>query len=133
MKYLPAIAGVLLGLLFAFASLAYFFNLMGDQPPPAKDSAMEHFFIAIGTTGYLTFVKVLELIGAVLVAIPATRRIGLLILGPIVVNIIAAHVFIVGGGMANPLFIAVVVLPLYLVWAERRAFLAYLRGGAQSA
>ena len=27
MKYLPAIAGVLLGLLFAFASLAYFFNL----------------------------------------------------------------------------------------------------------
>lgn len=133
MKYLPAIAGVLLGLLFAFASLAYFFNLMGDQPPAAKDSAMEHFFIAIGTTGYLTFVKVLELIGAVLVAIPATRRIGLLILGPIVVNIIAAHVFIVGGGMANPLFIAVVVLPLYLVWAERRAFLAYLRGGAQSA
>ena len=130
MKYLPAIAGVLLGLLFAFASLAYFFNLMGDQPPPPKDSAMEHFFIAFGTTGYLTFVKVLELIGAVLVAIPATRRLGLLILGPIVVNIIATHLLIMGGGMANPLFIAVVVLPLYLVWAERRAFLAYLRGGA---
>lgn len=133
MKYLPAIAGVLLGLLFAFASLAYFFNLMGDQPPPPKDSAMEHFFIAFGTTGYLTFVKALELLGAVLVAIPATRRIGLLILGPIVVNIIATHVLIMGGGMANPLFIAVVVLPLYLVWAERRAFLAYLRGGAQPA
>jgi putative oxidoreductase len=133
MKYLPAIAGVLLGLLFAFASLAYFFNLMGDQPPPPKDSAMEHFFIAFGTTGYLTFVKVLELIGAVLVAIPATRRLGLLILGPIVVNIIATHVLIMGGGMANPLFIAVIVLPLYLVWAERRAFLAYLRGGAQPA
>jgi putative oxidoreductase len=133
MKYLPAIAGVLLGLLFAFASLAYFFNLMGDQPPPPKDSAMEHFFIAFGTTGYLTFVKALELIGAVLVAIPATRRLGLLILGPIVVNIIATHVLIMGGGMANPLFIAVVVLPLYLVWAERRAFLAYLRGGAQPA
>jgi putative oxidoreductase len=133
MKYLPAIAGVLLGALFAFASLAYFFNLMGDQPPPPKDSAMEHFFIAFGTTGYLTFVKTLELIGAVLVAIPATRRLGLLILGPIVVNIIATHVLIMGGGMANPLFIAVVVLPLYLVWAERHAFLAYLRGGAQPA
>ena len=46
------------------------------------------------------------------------------------VNIIATHLLIMGGGMANPLFIAVVVLPLYLVWAERRAFLAYLRGGA---
>jgi putative oxidoreductase len=133
MKYLPAIAGVLLGLLFAFASLAYFFNLMGDQPPPPKDSAMEHFFIALGSTGYLTFVKVLELVGAVLVAIPVTRRLGLLILGPIVVNIIATHVLIVGGGMANPMFILVIVLPLYLVWVERRAFLAYLRGGTPSA
>ncbi|MBA3698128.1 MAG: hypothetical protein H0W78_04680 [Planctomycetes bacterium] len=133
MKYLPAIAGVLLGLLFAFASLAYFFNLMGDQPPPAKDSATEHFFIALGTTGYLTFVKVLELIGAVLVAIPATRRIGLLILGPIVVNIIAVHGLIMGGGFANPMIIAVIVLPLYLVWVERRAFLAYLRGGVPPA
>lgn len=133
MRHLPAIAGVLLGLLFAFASLAYFFNLMGDQPPPPKDSAMEHFFIAFGSTGYLTFVKTLELIGAVLVAIPATRRIGLLILGPIVVNIIATHVFIMGGGMANPLFVLAVVLPLYLVWVERRAFIAYLRGGVQPA
>lgn len=133
MKYLPAIAGILLGALFAFASLAYFFNLMGDQPPPPKDSAMEHFFIAFGTTGYFTFVKTLELIGAVLVAIPATRRLGLLILGPIVVNIIATHLLIMGGGMANPMFIAVIVLPLFLVWVERRAFLAYLRGGTQPA
>jgi putative oxidoreductase len=128
MKYLPIIAGILLGLIFAFASLAYFFNLVAGDPP-AKDSATEHFFIAIGTTGFLTFVKALELIGAVTVAIPKTRRIGLLILGPIVVNIIAFHVFIAGGGMANPMFVLVVVLPLYLVWAERRAFIAYLRGG----
>lgn len=133
MKYLPAIAGVLLGLLFAFASLAYFFNLMGDQPPPPKDSAMEHFFIAIATTGFLTFVKVLELTGAVLVAIPATRRIGLLILGPIAVNILAFHLLIARDGILNPMLIAVAVLPLYLVWAERRAFLAYLRGGNQPA
>lgn len=132
MKYLPAIAGVLLGLLFAFASLAYFFNLV-DAPPPPKDSAVEHFFIAIATTGFLTFVKVLELIGAVLVAIPATRRAGLLILGPIVVNILAFHLLVARDGILNPMLIMVVVLPLYLVWVERRAFLAYLRGGAQPA
>ena len=130
MKYLPAIAGVLLGLLFAFASLAYFFQL-GPKPEFPEGTPVAHFFAAFGPTGYFTFVKTLELIGAVLVAIPATRRLGLLVLGPIVVNIIAVHVLIMGGGVANPMFIAVVVLPLYLVWAERRAFLAYLRGGTQ--
>ena len=70
-----------------------------------------------------------ELLGGILVAIPYTRRLGMLILGPIVVNIIAFHALIAGGGMANPMFIAVVVLPLFLLWAERRAFAAYLRGG----
>lgn len=132
MKYLPAIAGVLLGLIFAFASLAYFFNLM-DAPPPPKDSAVEHFFIAIASTGYLTFIKVIELLGAVLVAIPVTRRLGLLLLGPIIVNILAFHLLVARDGIANPMLIAVVVLSLYLVWAERRAFIAYLRGSAQPA
>jgi hypothetical protein len=35
--------------------------------------------------------------------------------------------------MSITMLTLVVVLPLYLVWAERRAFLAYLRGGAQPA
>lgn len=129
MKYLPIIAGILLGLIFLFASLAYFFNLV-DAPPPPAGSAMESFFVATAPTGFLAFVKALELIGGLLVAIPATRRLGLLILGPIVVNIIAFHVLIARGGWDNPMFILVVVLPLYLVWVERRAFVAYLRGGA---
>ena len=132
MRYLPAIAGVLLGLVFAFASLAYFFNLV-DAPPPPKDSAVEHFFIAIGTTGYLTFIKAIELAGAVLVAIPRTRRLGLLLLGPIIVNILAFHLLVARDGIANPMLIGITVLSLFLVWAERRAFAAYLRGGTQPA
>jgi hypothetical protein len=132
MKHLPTIAGVLLGLIFAFASLAYFLQLF-PQPEFPAGTPIAHFFAAFGPTGYMTFVKALELIGAVLVAIPATRRLGLLILGPVVVNIIATHVFIMGGGWNNPLLIAAVVLPLYLLWAERRAFIAYLRGGAPAA
>jgi putative oxidoreductase len=132
MKYLPAIAGVLLGLIFAFASLAYFFNLV-EAPPPPKDSAVEHFFIAIASTGYLTFIKVIELMGAVLVAIPFTRRLGMLLLGPIVVNILAFHLLVARDGIANPMLIAVTVLSLYLLWAERRAFAAYLRGGPSPA
>lgn len=129
MTYLPHIAGALLGAIFLFASAAYFFNLV-DAPPPPPGSAMAFFFAATAPTGFLAFVKAFELIGGVLVAIPATRRAGLLILGPIVINIIAFHVFIARDGMANPMFLLVVALPLYLAWVDRRAFQGFLRGSA---
>lgn len=54
-------------------------------------------------TGYLTFVKVLEVVGGVLVAVPRTRNVGLLVLGPILLNIVAFHVFVTRGeGLLNP-------------------------------
>lgn len=130
MKYLTIIAGALLGLLFLFASLAYFFNLVkGD--PPAEGSPAAMFFAAFYPTGYLDFVKGCELVGAILIAFPKTRRLGLLVLGPIIINILAFHAFVKHGeGLFNPMIILIVVFTLFLVWAERRAFAAYIRGGA---
>jgi hypothetical protein len=82
------------------------------------------FLGAFGPTGYLTFIKVLELVGAVLVAIPRTRNLGLMVLVPILVNIVAFHVFIMRGeGMLNPLLIAPVLLAIYLIWVERKPIL----------
>lgn len=132
MKYLTAIAGVLLGLLFAFASLAYFFKLV-DMPPPPEGSPAAMFFGAFAPTGYLSFVKTCELLGAVLIAIPATRRLGLLVLGPIIINILAFHAFVARAGLFDPMIIVMVLLALFLVWAERRAFAAYIRGGTAPA
>jgi putative oxidoreductase len=130
MRYLPAIAGALLGLLFLFASLAYFFKLF-DVPPDPAGSPAALFKDALYPTGYFDFVKTCELIGAILIAIPKTRRLGLLVLGPIIVNIRAFHGFIKHGeGLFNPMIILIVALALFLVWAERRAFAAYIRGGA---
>ena len=83
------------------------------------------FFGAFGPTGYMTFVKVFELTGGILVAIPRTRNFGLLILGPILVNILAFHIFIMKGeGLQNPMLIVIVLLSLYLLWAWRRNFAA---------
>jgi len=129
MKYLPAIAGALLGLIFAFVSLAYFFHWMPERPAPPEGSAVAMFFGAFAPTGYLDFVKMLELIGAILVAVPFTRRLGLLILGPIIVNILAYTIFVAkGANLFSPMLIAIVVLGLFLLWAERRAFWVYIRG-----
>ena len=122
MKYAPTIAGIILGLLFIMSSVAVLFHLVQMSPPP-ESSPAAMFFGAFGPAGYMTFVKVLELIGGVLVAIPRTRNFGLLILGPILVNILAFHVFITkGAGLFDPMIIAIVVLSLYLLWAGRRGF-----------
>ena len=122
MKYAPTIAGILLGLLFIFASVVVLFNLV-KTPPIPEGTPMAMFMGAFEPTGYMTFVKVLELLGGILVAIPRTRNFGLLVLGPIIVNILAFNIFITKGvGLGNPMLILIVVLALYLLWVERKAF-----------
>jgi putative oxidoreductase len=127
MKYAPIVAGIVLGLLFIMAAVTVLFNLVQAPPPPAG-TPVAMFMGAFGPTGYLTFVKVLELIGGILVAIPRTRNLGLLILGPIIVNILAFHTFITSPkDLLNPMLIIIVVLALYLLWVERKAWAALVR------
>jgi len=122
MKYLPLIAGILLGLLFIMSSVTVLFNL-APTPEIPEGTPMAMFLGAFGPTGYLTFVKVCELLGGILVAIPRTRNYGLLVLGPIILNILAFHVFITNGeGILNPMIVVIVLLTLYLLWVGRKSF-----------
>lgn len=128
MKHLPNIVGALLGLAFIAFGLMYFLKLMPDQPPPPPDSAAAKFMGAFAPTGYLDFVKVLEILGGLLVAIPRTRNFGLLVLGPILINILAFHVFITkGAGLYDPPLIVLSVMAAYLLWSGRKAFAELLR------
>ena len=127
MKYAPTIAGILLGLLFIASALVVLLNLV-QMPPPPEGTPAAFFMAAFVPTGYLTFVKVLELLGGILVAIPRTRNFGLLVLGPIIVNILAFHTFVMKGtGLFDPPIIGICLLAAYLLWAGRKAF-ASLRG-----
>lgn len=127
MKIAAAIAGALLGLLFIFSSVVVLFGL-ADVPPPPEGTPAAHFMAAFAPTGYMTFVKVLELVGGILVAIPVTRNLGLLVLGPIIVNILAFHAFIMAGeGLFNPMIVFIVLASLFLLWVERKAFLGLVR------
>jgi hypothetical protein len=90
---------------------------------------MAMFNSALATTGYMKFIKVLELVGAILVAIPKTRNFGLLILGPIVVNILAFWIFIAKSVPPGPGLVITglaVVLSVYLLFAGRKAFAGLL-------
>lgn len=126
MKHIPNIAAGLLGLAFITFGLNHFLGFI-QMPPPPKGSPPYLFFGAIGPTGYLTFVKVCELLGGILVALPKTRNIGLLILGPIVVNILAFHAFLTNGaGFTDPAVIVVSLLSAYLLWVGRKNFCGLL-------
>ena len=125
-KHLPTIAGVVLGLLFIMASVVVLFKL-GPTPKFQEGSPIALFMGAFGPTGYMTFVKIFELLGGILVAIPRTRNLGLLVLGPIIVNILAFHIFITGGdGLLDPMLDVIIVLALYLLWVGRKAFAGLL-------
>lgn len=127
-RHVATAAGIVLGLLFVSAAVMVLFDLAPEQPPPPAGSATESFMEAFGPTGYLTFVKLLELAGGLLVMLPRTRILGLLVLGPIVVNILAFHAFVQGGaGLAEPMVIAIALLPAFLAWHERKSFLALVR------
>lgn len=127
MKLAAHIAGALLGLLFIAAAVTVLLHLGPTPPAPPEGSPAALFMGAFAPTGYLTFVKVLELVGGILVAIPLTRNLGLLILGPIIVNILAFHLFVTGGaGLFSPMIILIAVLGAFLLWSERKAFAGLL-------
>ncbi len=121
MKIASNIAGGLLGLAFIVFSLIVLLKLV-PMPPPPEGTPVALFMGALVPTGYLTFVKILELIGGCLVAVPRTRNFGLLVLGPIILNILAFHIFIAKGEGLFGVPIVISVLALFLLWSGRKAF-----------
>lgn len=125
-KYLPVIAAVLLGLCFLAASVPVLFNLI-KPPAMPEGTPIAHFMAAFWPTGYFKFVKIFEFTGGILVMIPRLRNFGLLLLGPVIVNIIAFTVLVDDPGhLINPLLDIVIVCALYLLWNARRKFAGLL-------
>jgi len=126
MKLTSNIAGVLLGLAFNVIGLNYFFHFFQIPSPPAG-SLPAMFLGAMISSGYFGFVKGLEIMGGILVAIPRTRLLGLLTLGPSIVNILCFHVFLTkGAGLFGPPLL-VAALSLFLLWVHRPALSSLLR------
>ncbi len=126
LKALPIAAGILLGLLFIMSGVVVLFNLM-PIPELPEGTPPAHFMAAFGPTGYMTFVKIMEVLGGLLVAVPKSRNLGLLVLGPILVNILAYHAFVMNGeGLFSGMLLFIVALALYLLWVERKAFVGLI-------
>jgi len=127
MKYVANTIAILLGLLFVMGGSVF---LAGKAPIPEfpEGSPIALFNAAMIPTGYMHFVKVFEVLGGILIAIPRTRNLGLVLLGPVVVNILASHVFILRGeGLFSVPVLFVTIATAFLLWTRRGSFLALLR------
>lgn len=127
MKPASHAAAALLGLAFITFGTNFFFPFLPAQEAPPSGSPPALFMGALYPTGYLGFVKALEILGGLLTAIPRTRSLGLLVLGPIIVNILCFHSFLTGGaGLFSPPVVAIAALAAFVLFSERKRFAALI-------
>jgi putative oxidoreductase len=110
MKLATTIARYLLGALFVIFSLNFWLHFI-PIPSPEEGSLAAGFMGALYMSGFLTIVKILELLGGILLLAGRYVNLALAVLGPIVIVIGLYHLFILEGGypMAGLLGILAIV------------------------
>ena len=108
---------ILLGFIFFFFGMNGILHFL-PQPPFAGDAGT--YVTILVQHHYLTFVSLLEVIGGLLLLVGRYVPLGLVILGPIVVNILLFHFLLEPQGVAIPLVCA--LLEIFLIWAYRLSF-----------
>lgn len=125
MKNITLGARILLGAAFVTFGLNHWLEFipMGGPKPPELAS---QFIGALVASGFLTFVKVLEVLGGAALLSKRFAPVGLAILGPIVANILLYDLFLAKA--FNPVGFLVLVLEVFLIWSYRRNFLGIFEG-----
>jgi uncharacterized membrane protein YphA (DoxX/SURF4 family) len=118
MFWVVLVARVLVGLPFFVFGLDYFLKVL-TMPTPQFPDLATGYIAALGASGYLTVVKVLEMVGGALVLSGRLVPLGLVILTPIAVNIALFDIFLV---RQPALGVVLTVLCFFLVWAYRSHF-----------
>ncbi len=117
MKIVTSIARILLGLLFFVFGLNNILHFM-KMEMPTGDAGV--YLGVLGAHGILSFVGVLMVIAGLLLLVGRYVPLGLVILGPLIVNILMFHLMIAHFGAAPGL--VALALELYLIWAYRFSF-----------
>lgn len=123
-RHLPTAARLLLGLLFLVTGLNGFLDFLPHPTTPIPEGALA-FTAAMLSTGYLfPLVMGTQLVSGALLLLNRWVPLGLTLLAPVVVNILAFHLFLAPTGLG--LALVVLALELYLAWTYRRVFLPML-------
>jgi putative oxidoreductase len=122
MKIATVIARVLLGLVFVVFGSNMFLHFIPMQQMPGPAGA---FVTAMFQTHYLYIVGICQVLGGFLLLIGRYVPLGLTLLGPVIVNILAFHICMNPQGL--PLAFVIAVLALFLLWRYRSNFAGLVR------
>jgi putative oxidoreductase len=91
------------------------------MPPMPEGTPSAQFMAVMGPHHWMTLVGLFEFFGGLFVLLGRTAPIGLTLLGPVLVNILAFHILLMGGaGIAPGLVFS--VLELFLIYSYRNYF-----------
>lgn len=123
MKIATLICRILLGLAFTVFGLNILFPFM-PQPPPVEGSLIAQFLTVMGPTHWMALVGVFQLLGGLFVISGRGTPLGLALLAPVLVNILAFHIFLDNGnGLAAGLVFS--VIEIFLMYSYRSYFLPF--------
>ena len=123
MKIVTIIARILLGLAFVIFGSNGFLQFL--PMPPLPHNAAGDFLRALFVSHYVYAIAACQVIGGLLLVIGRYVPLGLTILGPIIVNIVLFHIFLLAEGL--PMALVFAALYLFLLWRYRAAFAGILR------
>ena len=118
MKIATIITRSLLGLIFVVFGANMFLNFI-HMPPPPEGLARE-FFTALFMSHYIYVIGALQVVGGLLLFTGRWTPLGLTLVGPVIVNIVAFHALMAPAGL--PMAMVVSLLALFLLWRYREHF-----------
>lgn len=116
MKIASLIITYLVGLVFFVFGIDYFFHFM---PTPAMTGDAATWAGILMSSGYMTVVKILEVVGGGMLLANFKRPLAWLILLPIIVNIALFEVFI---AKTPGIGIALLVLNFFMLYVNRESY-----------
>ena len=113
MKIAALVSRILLGLVFFIFGLNGFLNFLPGQLPSGLAG---DFLNALLKSHYVFFLSALELVGGALLLVNRYVVLGLVLLGPVIVNILLFHALLLPSGLSIAVIVAILwgVLAFYL-------------------
>jgi putative oxidoreductase len=118
MKIAVLIARILLGLVFLVFGANGLHPFLPMPPPPPGPAGQ--YFLALAQSHYMVVPFVVQLLGGILLLANRYVPLALAILGPVIVNILCFHIFMLRTGL--PLATVVAILWCILFYYYRRSF-----------
>ena len=121
MKTLEKITHYLFAIIYLVFGLNFFLDFL---PMPKLEGNALAYFTVLGSTGYMTAVKILELVVAAMLLFNVKKALAYLVILPVSVNILMYDVFIVG---IPTMGLLMVILNLFLVYRQRSSYACLLK------